>query len=251
MFLQMNAFSKALGHAVQVNILVPQVAEGETYKTLWLLHGLTDGHTAWMRYSSIERYAAQHKLAVVMPNADRSWYTDTAYGAKYFTYITEELPTLLQGCFKGMSAAREDTLVAGLSMGGYGALKMALTLPERYGACIALSASPDITRKERAYDLTEWQGLFGYTMPSAAALGGSEHDVFALAAARAAEGCALPKMYLWCGTEDSLIGINRDYHAHLTTLGVAHRYEESQGDHSWKWWDMHIQNGLQWALEEM
>ena len=78
MFLQISAMSQALGHAVQVNVIVPQVAEGATYKTLWLLHGLSDDHSAWMRYSSIEGYAAQHGIAVVMPNADRSWYTRSA-----------------------------------------------------------------------------------------------------------------------------------------------------------------------------
>ena len=80
-FLQMNVKSKSFARIVALNLLLPQNPKGE-YKTLWLLHGCTDDHTAWMRYSSIERYAEERGIAVVMPNADRSWYTDTVYGAK-------------------------------------------------------------------------------------------------------------------------------------------------------------------------
>ena len=249
MFLQISAMSQALGHAVQVNVIVPQVAEGATYKTLWLLHGLSDDHSAWMRYSSIERYAAQHGIAVVMPNADRSWYTDTVCGARYFTYITDELPALLRGCLKGMSAAREDNLVAGLSMGGYGALKLALTYPERYDACIALSSAVDVNRKGRPCNMAEWQGIFGFDMTSPADLVGTEHDLFALADRCAQQGKCLPALHIWCGTEDFLIAENRNFHAHLEQLGLPHVYEESQGDHSWKWWDLHIEEGLRWVLQ--
>ena len=89
MFLQMNFYSKELGKATTVNVLIPEKCRsaGKPYKTMWLLHGLTDDHTAWMRYTSIERYANEWGIAVVMPNADRSWYTNTAYGVKYFDFI--------------------------------------------------------------------------------------------------------------------------------------------------------------------
>lgn len=242
-YLQMHVKSKALLKNVQLNVLLPQNFEGE-YKTLWLLHGNTDDHTAWMRYSSIERYAEKLGIAVIMPNADRSWYTDTVYGAKYFTFISEELPTILRSHFKGMSGKREDNIVAGLSMGGYGAMKLALKFPDRYGACISLSGAFDITRKNRPINLNEWRSIFGFDMETPDVLEGGEHDLFALASEHAAKGIVSPDMYIWCGTEDSLIEINRKFHAHLDSLGIAHTFEYSDGDHSWKWWDLHIEREL-------
>ena len=252
MFLQMNFYSKELGKAAEVNVIIPDKCHNSAapYKTLWLLHGLSDDHTAWMRYSSIERYANEWGIAVVMPNASRSWYTNTAYGANYFNFITKELPTVCRGLFKGMSAAREDNIVAGLSMGGYGALKLALTCPEQYGACISLSGSLDVTRKGRAYNLEEWKSIFGYQIESALDLAGSEHDLFALATKNKEEGKLFPSLYLWCGLEDTLIDINRVFDKHLTELSVNHIFKESEGNHSWKWWDLHIQDAIKYVLKE-
>ncbi|MBQ2252351.1 MAG: esterase family protein [Clostridia bacterium] len=240
-FLQMDLYSESLGQTTSVNVLLPEKREGRMFRTLWLLHGLTDGHDAWMRYTSVERYAKRYGLAVVMPSADRSWYTDTAYGKNYFTWITEELPEKIARLFCGYSAAREDNLIIGLSMGGYGALKAALTCPERYGFCASLSGSLDVTRKNRPYNLDEWRSIFGFELRDAADLAGSEHDLFALAS----RGGDFPPLFLWCGTEDSLVEINRAFSAHLTSLGVAHTLKTSEGDHSWKWWDLHLKTALE------
>ena len=133
MFLEMNFYSNELRKNTQIYVLLPRF-KGEAdakCKTLWLLHGLSDDHTSWMRNTSIERYAAKHHLAVVMPNVDRSRYTDTAYDANYFSFVAKELPELCRDTFKQMSEKREDNIVAGLSMGGYGSLKVALTCPEQ------------------------------------------------------------------------------------------------------------------------
>ena len=250
MFLEMNFRSKELQRVTQVNVILPHGKGGSDvpFKTLWLLHGLSDNHTAWMRNTSIERYASKYNLAVIMPNVDRSWYADTAYDANYFSYITKELPEICRNSFKGLSEKREDNIIAGLSMGGYGALKCALTYPEQYGSCISLSGSLDITRKERPYNLKEWRSIFGFGIESALELEGSEHDLFALAKADKDDGKVFPKIYMWCGTEDSLLRVNNLFDQHLTDLGIAHKYETSEGDHSWKWWDLHIQDSLEWIL---
>ena len=250
MFLQMDFYSKELGKSAAVNVLIPEKCRKseKPYKTLWLLHGLSDDHTAWMRYSSIERYANEWGIAVVMPNASRSWYTNTAYGANYFNFITKELPEVCREMFSGMSAAREDNIVAGLSMGGYGALKLALACPLQYGACISLSGSFDVTRRGRAYNLGEWQSIFGYEIKDALELAGGEHDLFALAKANKENGKPFPKLYLWCGTEDSLVDINYAMDAHLTSLDVPHVLKTSEGNHTWKWWDLHIQDGVNYVL---
>jgi S-formylglutathione hydrolase FrmB len=185
-----------------------------------------------------------------MPGVERSWYTNTAYHANYFNFVAHELPDLCRHTFKGFSDKTEDNIVAGLSMGGYGALKLALTCPAQYGACISLSGSLDITRKGRPVDLDEWRSIFGYALESALDLAGSEHDLFALAKRNKAAGLTFPKLYLWCGQQDTLIGVNRAFDRHLTELDVAHTYTESEGDHTWPWWDMHIQGALKAILND-
>lgn len=249
MLLEMKFYSHELKKSTRVNVLLPEGGDAP-FRTLWLLHGLTDDQTAWTRYTSIERYANEHRLFVVMPDADRSWYTNTAYGVNYFDFITKELPDVCRRTFQGMSEKREDNIVAGLSMGGYGALKMALSRPEQYGHCISLSGALDITRKGRPYNINEWKSIFGYDIESANALSESEHDLFALASKNVAEGCPMPEIYLWCGLNDSLLACNRAFDRHLSTLGIDHTYTESEGDHSWKWWDLHIQNGLNHILRK-
>ncbi len=246
-FLDMNFRSAALSGNAQVSLLLPN--EGTAHKTLWLLHGLHGDHTSWMRNTSIERYASAHGVAVVMPNAANSWYADTAYGAAYFSFITEELPALLSEKFSGFRRERESNIIAGLSMGGYGAMKAALTYPERYGACISLSGSMDITRKNRPYSLPLWQGNFGFSLSCAEELAGTKEDLFALAKENKEAGRPFPRLFMWCGTEDSLLPANNALSAHLSDLGVSHEYRTSAGDHTWKHWDEKIREGLDFILK--
>ncbi len=252
-FFEMRYHSDALKVGVSVNVIIPERAKtligmtsggADTYKTLYLLHGLSDDHTIWMRRTSIERYAAEYGIAVVMPSVGRSWYTDTAYGANYFTFVTQELPRVCRGFFKGMSDKREDTFIAGLSMGGYGALKAALCCPETFGGCASLSGAFDIFAPRRLANLSEWQGIFGFDLKDPAQLRGTEHDVYALVEKNKAAGIPFPKLYLWCGLKDSLLDSNRQMRDLMESLEIPHVYRESEGDHSWKWWDLHIQNAL-------
>ena len=244
---EMHYKSEALKSNVTVNVILPEYPKNEEkgLKVLYLLHGLSGDCYDWIRYTSIERYAKAYGIAVVMPSVGRSWYTDTAYGANYFTFVADELPMVCRSYFKGISGAREDTYVGGLSMGGYGALKLAVTYPERYAGCISLSGSLDITRKGRTYILEEWRGNFGFDIENAAALEGSDFDLFELTRRAAGEGKEFPRLYLWCGTEDVLVNVNREYRELLDTIGAEYVYTESEGDHTWKWWDKHIQPALE------
>ncbi len=254
-FLQMNYHSDVLKVGVSVNVILPEKAKtligmntnaSATYKTLYLLHGLSDDHTIWMRRTSIERYASDYGIAVVMPAVGRSWYTDTVYGEKYFTFITEELPRVCRSYFRGMSDKREDTFIAGLSMGGYGAIKAALSCPDTFGGCASLSGALDFIRENRSRSGGDLDWIFGETLESTRDLVGTKDDVFYLARKFADKGVEFPKIYMWCGTEDSLIEGNRDYHALLNEIGAEHLYEESEGNHSWKWWDIHICDALKY-----
>ena len=259
-FLELHYHSDALRIGVTVYVILPEKAKtvigikadgGETYKTLYLFHGLSDDHSIWMRRTSIERYAADHGIAVVMPSVNRCWYTDTAYGANYFTFVTEELPNVCRSYFRGMSDRREDNLVAGLSMGGYGAVKAALRCPEKFGGCASLSGALDIASFGKRPDVAdEWRSIFGFSMESAEELTGTEHDLFALAKNCTEGKIPFPKTYLWCGESDFLLEQNRRFHEYLKTLKISHSYNESEGNHSWKWWDLHIQDALRFLLTE-
>jgi S-formylglutathione hydrolase FrmB len=258
-FFQMNYHSDALGMGVSVNVILPESAKtligmqadgSENYKTLYLLHGLSDDHTIWMRRTSIERYASEYGIAVVMPCVARSWYTDTADGAAYLTFVAKELPDACRGFFRGMSDKREDTLIAGLSMGGYGAFKAALTYPERFGGCASLSGTLDIADATRRRPLNEWRGIFGFDLESPAQLKDTQHDLFFLANELVAQERPQPKMYFWCGEQDHNFSHNERMNEHLISLGIEHLYAHSEGDHSWRWWDLHIQDALRYLLTQ-
>src|SRR5688572_8749608 len=153
-------FSETLELSTSMTVLLPQqtrtqigmagAGAGEHgAPVLYLLHGLSDDHTIWQRRTSIERYAAPLGLAVVMPAVHRSFYTDERHGGRFWAFLSDELPALV-GEFFRVSARREDTYVAGLSMGGYGAFKWALRQPERFAAAASMSGALDVV------DLSRW-----------------------------------------------------------------------------------------------
>ena len=119
-FLHCEIASESLRMATAVDVILPDKGDLSEVKTLYLLHGLTDDCTGWTRYTAVERYARERGLAVVLPEVQRSFYTDMAYGLPYFTYVSEELPAVCRRMF-GLGAAREQNYIFGLSMGGYGA----------------------------------------------------------------------------------------------------------------------------------
>src|SRR5215211_3786089 len=151
--LRCDFFSDTLGLSTSMTVILPQptqnqigmagaAAEGPP-PVLYLLHGLSDDDTIWLRRTSIERYVAPLGLAVVMPQVHRSFYTDEHYGGRYWTFLSEELPDLVGSWFQ-VSQRREDTFVAGLSMGGYGALKWALRQAGRFAAAACLSGAVNV-----------------------------------------------------------------------------------------------------------
>lgn len=214
------------------------------HPTLYLLHGMSDDHTIWQRYTSIERYVEPFDLAVVMPAVQRSFYTDTATGQRYWTFVSEELPFLARSFFP-LANTREQNYVAGLSMGGYGAFKLALTHPDRFAAAASLSGALDVVhlaQEEEAAGGAELQGIFGPTR----ALAGGPNDLFYLAERLARQGGLQPQLYQWCGTGDSLYESNVRFRQHANALGLALTYEEGPGSHEWACWDQQIQRVLAW-----
>ena len=257
-FLDFHFFSETLGLTSAAHVLIPQPTVGqiglagrerrEKYPTLYLLHGLSDDHTIWMRRTSIERYAAEKNLAVVMPAVGRSFYQDTAGGAKYWTFVSEELPALCEQFFP-LSGEREQRFAAGLSMGGYGALRLGLACPERFAAAASLSGALDLARRLREagregalLSRAEYAGIFGPELRGA----GTDADLFFLAEKLAASTAPHPALYVACGTEDALLGESRAFHQHLAGLHLTATYHESAGAHDWRYWDAEIQRVLDW-----
>jgi len=249
--LRCDFFSETLGLSTSMTVILPQptttqiglvgdVRDGPP-PVLYLLHGLSDDDTIWVRRTSIERYVAPLGLAVVMPQVHRSFYTDEAFGGRYWAFVSEELPELV-GRFFRVSQRKEDTFVAGLSMGGYGALKLALRHPDRFAAAASLSGALDVAtlaRSVRAEDPAMWQRIFAER-----AVTGSSDDVFELLAQ--AEPAALPALHISCGTEDALLADNREFVAACERAGIVVDADFGPGDHDWAYWDTRIQDVLAW-----
>jgi len=255
-FLDFHFFSEVLGLTCSAHVLLPQettlqigLAGGKRrakYPVLYLLHGLSDDHTIWMRRTSIERYAAARNIAVVMPAVARSFYQDMASGPKYWTFLSEELPALCQQYFP-ISDAREDTFAAGLSMGGYGALRLGLARPDKFAAVASLSGALDLARRLREagkpfarIDRQEWMGIFGPELKAP-----SQANLWLLASQVAAAE-QRPALYLSCGTEDELLADTRTFRQHLDAVGYPLTYHEGPGAHEWGYWDAQIQSVLDW-----
>ena len=251
--MHVECFSSVLGMCVPFDAIIPEQAVGQigmdsvrsdTYPTLYLLHGMSDDHTIWQRHTSIERYAAEKGLAVIMPEVGLSWYTNTAYGYRYFDYISRELPAICRGFFKGMSAKREDTFAAGNSMGGYGALKLGLAASGTFGAVASLSGGLDLADMVKIIPENRW--IYNGFLGGNAEKIGEENDLFALAGKLKKSGKPQPKIYQWCGKSDFLYQQNIRMRDYLRQLGYDLTYEESPGDHAWKYWDEKIQDVLNW-----
>lgn len=249
--LQCHFYSEVLGLSTKMTVILPQntttqigmdnVAGSQKHPTLYLLHGLSDDDSIWLRRTSIERYVASMGIAVVMPQVHRSFYTDMAYGGKYWTFISEELPALARSFFP-LSDKREDNFVAGLSMGGYGAFKLALRKPEMFAAAASLSGALDIAGKfinELIAD--DIQLVFGNNP-----IEGSDNDLLSLLKQLDQSEGPKPKLYQCCGTEDFLYNDNQTFLKTCQETSLDLTYDEGPGDHDWAYWDVKIQDVLNW-----
>ncbi len=235
-FLHLEFPSAALGMTTGVQVILPDTGALNEASTVYLFHGLTDNCTGWTRFSSCERYARERGIVLIIPEVQRSFYTDGVYGLNYFTYVSEELPQAMQRIF-GLSARREQNFVMGLSMGGYGALKCALTHPQRYAGCGSFSG---------VADLGAFFALADFPFPDReiTALLGPDHIVPPEGDLKALLEKAddLPPIYLSCGEEDALYGMNCALSQALRDKGAIHRFDHRPGAHSWDFWDQSIQD---------
>lgn len=257
MLLRCNDFSPVLQGNTEINVIIPTPREeghpiGKDLKVLYLLHGLHGDASSWLHYSNIRRYAQDMGLVVVMPSCRNSFYQDMVYGERFFTYMTQELPALIQGLFP-VSQKPEDTYIAGLSMGGYGALYIGLRCPEKFAAIASLSGAVDIGFRHTPVMLPLGapqpffaQNCFG----DIAAIAGSDRDIFTLFEKAKALG-RVPRIYQSCGTADYLYEMNRLSHEKLTQMGAQIDWHEIPGlGHVWDLWDAEIPKVIRWMLQE-
>ena len=259
-FFDCHFASEALKCAASLYAIIPQPAAGQIgmtsrgrksgrYPVLYLLHGLSDDHTIWLRRTSIERYAAERGIAVIMPAAGRSFYQDMAAGPRYWTHVSEEVPRLARAFFP-LSDRREDTYVAGLSMGGYGALRMALARPDRYAAAGSFSGALDMVRRtqdiarDAVFSREEMEWIFGRGLKIA----GTDADLFHLARRVARSRKPRPRLFQYCGTADFLYQDNLRFRDHAQHLNLDVTYREDGGTHGWAWWDTQVLAFLDWVV---
>ena len=235
--------SEVLELDTSMTVVLPQ--EGPVPPpVLYLLHGLSDDDTAWTRRTSIERYATARGLAVVMPQVHRSFYANEAYGMRFWDFLTEELPATVERFFR-VSTRREDTFVAGLSMGGYGAFKWALREPHRFAAAASLSGALDVAYIEEFDMRPHIRALVARVYPGRKVAGGDE-DLMHLV--KTADRATLPRLMLRCGAQDHLVKQNERFVAACAAAGVPLDAAFGPGEHEWGYWDAQIQVALDFML---
>ena len=229
--IEVNFISKCLMRTVTFNAIIPvdkfgpqaENAEQKPLKTLYLLHGIFGNYTDWVNGTRIQAWAEANDLAVIMPSGENRFYLDDEKsGELYGEFIGKELVEFTRKLFP-LSDKREDTFIAGLSMGGYGAIRNGL--------------KPIFTFRRNYYE-----AIFGeYDKVK-----GSDKDPKALLLKLKEEGRPVPKMYLCCGTEDDLVTVNRDFRDFLNENGVDLTYVEGPGKHDWVFWETYIKKVLDW-----
>lgn len=248
--MQCHFRAQTLGYDTDINVLIPGEPK-EDIPVLYLLHGMHGDYTSWLNGSAIGKYARMRKIAVVMPSAANSFYCNMKYGQRYYDYVTEELPAFLARMFPCLTTKREKTFIAGLSMGGYGALKLALRNPHRYAAAASLSGCLDLAGR-MGYDEVKWQDVavcnwgenYKDVFPN------SENDLLWLID-RFPKDKEKPRIFFACGTEDYLYEENQSFRRHIEGKGFETHYDEGPGVHDWIFWDHWILPAIDWMTGQL
>jgi len=240
-----NFFSYSLGYPVDIELILPSFTScnmGDPHShalpgrfpVLYLLHGYGNDYQAWLRYTSIQRYAEEHRIAVVTFSCHNKAYQNAPYGENFYDFLNKELPEFVENYFPISSNARER-YIAGLSMGGYGALLHGLQNPERYSAIGAFSPGiPDPDAPPDPYRVMR-------------------EDIFQLTEDALQSNTALPDLFLCIGDRDFLYERVSKYHQ---TFGhrwnrSRYRYDDLPGyDHEFAIWDIEVLAFLEWIRRE-
>ena len=246
--------SKLLNTTLPYNVVLPTgyaTERATRYPVLYLLHGLTGHYSDWVSRTNISDYASAYRIIVIMPEGNDSWYTDSGDN-KYETYILQELIPDVQQRYRTIEA-RYARAIAGLSMGGYGAIKFGLKSPHTFALAASMSGVFAITRFSEQEVPELWREslkLFGPVGSDTRRANDLFEIIKNLPAARTA---SLPYFYFDCGTEDSplIFPSNRELATLMFEKKIPHEYRELPGDHSWGYWDKQVQEVLRIAAQKM
>ena len=259
-FLTVNFISKSLMRTVPVNVILPAdkmtfpgmpEPENKPFKLLILLHGILGNYTDWVNGTRIQRWAEAKNLCVVMPSGDNAFYVDLPQSGNYYgKFIGEELPAMMRKMFH-ISDKREDCYIAGLSMGGFGAMRNGLRYNDTFGAIAALSGAFILHEPKDGEETIGRMGLETYCFGSMKEGWYSDKNPQFIAAElakkkAAGEAVNFPKIYMACGVSDGLLPANQAVRDDLTAKGFDVTYEEGPGAHEWDFWDTYIEKVLNW-----
>ena len=249
--------SKLMGRDLPYRIILPARYSAENsserFPVVYLLHGLTGHFDNWTDKTRIARLAESANFIIVTPEGEDGWYTDSATkpADKYESYIIRELIPEIDKRFRTV-ADREHRIVAGLSMGGFGALKFGLKYPDIFvlaGSFSGAIGAATITEKTVP-------GAIGKTIDAIFGPDGSDvrkgNDPFAIIRSATPEQTKrFPFLYLDCGTEDFLFQKNREFDSLLIEKKVPHEFRELPGAHNWTYWDAQVEEFLQVATKRV
>ena len=254
-YFRIDFYSNALCRETSFEMLIPNDYRGEPpaeekpMRTLFLLHGYTGRAGNYIPYEM----PAKYNFAIVMPSAENSFYLNgLSTGHAFQTFVGEELVDYVRRTFR-LALSPEGTCIAGLSMGGFGALHTGLAYPKTFSKIGAMSSAlivhevagmkPGGGNAVANYDY--YRECFGE--PSL--LEESDNNPETLVRKLKAAGEKIPDIYMACGTEDFLIENNRQMHRFLQDEGVPHEYHEAPGIHDMVFWAEHIQHIVRWMYE--
>lgn len=263
--IQADFFSEALMRTVTIQAVIPvdkisepgtKKREKKPFKTLYLLHGIYGNYTDWVTGTRIMRWAQDRNLAVVLPSGENHFYIDCEKSNEFYgKFIGEELVRVTRELFP-LSDKREDTFIAGLSMGGYGAVRNGLKYHHTFGCIAGLSSAFILEKALRSEEgennpLIERRSYYESVFGDLSRLRGSDKDYKALALRLKKEGAKIPKIYLACGLDDFLLQENLDYRDFLEKNEIEVTFETGPGNHEWDFWDTYMKKVLDWLpLEE-
>lgn len=234
--------SESLNRDMHYRILLPRGYRAGRFAVLYLLHGLYGDYTNWDTNTRLEQYSERLPLIIVLPDAGDSWYTNsvTVPGDKFEDYIVKDLIPEIDSHYRTIRL-RDARAIAGLSMGGYGAIKFALKYPEMFAFAGSLSGAFDAPR-----DLDTRVPQFGEKLLPVFGPSGdpnrSANDLFLLL--DHVDAASQPYLYIECGTEDGFLAINREFVSSLPRRRIGYEYHETPGGHSWDYWERAAQSLL-------
>jgi len=232
--------SQLAGKSLPYDIVLPPgyglfSARRIRYPVIYLLHGWSSHHDAWLSRTALAQYAADHQLIIITPEGNNGWYTDSATtpSNKYESYIVQELIPDVDKRLRTI-AERRGRAIAGCSMGGYGAVKFGLKHPDLFAFVASSSGALDATSRT---DDTSIMQAFGET----GSVERKSNDVQRLAEEFPSERIPLlPYFYLDCGRDDPWLNTNLRFAEILRERKIPVEFRQLPGNHNWPYWDKQL-----------